>query len=467
MHTTVPRGQARRLGIRLLTSSALGLALAVNGCKDVVTDPVAQRKDVVTDPAVSPDSLPAWIEMLPAERPLFFIGMTYRIGARTVAADGTFLKGARLNPQLFRWSSDAPNIVTVDSIGVVTAVSEGTARITATSGKATGTATVTVRDAIRRAWSYPLGATPGWGIAIGGDGTIYVPARHTLEAVAPGGERRWSFPTSGVSFAPAIAPDGTVYFGTLAALMAVDRSGAVRWILPNSGKVVVTSPAIGSDGTVYVASLDSILHAVDPAGQRRWEFKAGGRLSAPVVARDGTILIGADAGYLYAVGPDGKERWVYRTGGAIRSTPAIALDGTIYFGSEDQHLYALGPGGNLKWSLPLPLAYYSDSSPAIGSDGTVYIGGDGLHAIDASGRLRWSYPGPNPRAGTLQFMTPVVAADGSIYVTGINLFALAPDGTLKWEYPARTFTKATTVGRDGTVLATGDSALYAIVERAR
>jgi len=456
----------RRLGIRLLLSSALGLALAVNGCKDVVTNPVAQRGDVVTDSVVRPDSLPAWIEMLPSERPLFFIGMTYRIGARTVAADGTWLKGARLNPQDFRWSSDAPNIVTVDSLGVVTAVSEGTARVSATSGGATGTATVTVRDAILRAWSYPLGATPGWGIAIGDDGTIYVPARHTLEAVTPGGERRWSFPTSGVSFAPAIAPDGTVYFGTLAALMAVDRSGAVRWILPNSGKEVSTSPAIGPDGTVYVATRDSTLHAVGPAGQRMWEFKAGGRLSAPVIARDGTVLIGADVGYLYAVGPDGKERWIYRTGGAIQSTPAIGADGTIYFGSEDQHLYALSPGGNLKWSLPLPLAR-AYSSPALGSDGTVYIGGDGLHAVDASGRLRWSYPGPNPRSGTALFMTPVVAADGSIYVTGFNLFALAPDGTLKWEYPT-TFTKATIVGLDGTVLAiANDSTLFAIVERGR
>jgi outer membrane protein assembly factor BamB len=251
----------------LLSLSALGLALAANGCKDAVTEP-----------GVQPDSLPASIEMRPSERPLFFIGMTYRIGALTVAADGTPLKGARLNPQLFRWSSDAPNIVTVDSLGVVTAVSEGTAGISATSGGVTGTATVTVRDAIRRAWSYPLGASPGKGITLGDDGTIYVPARHTLEAVAPGGERRWSFPTDGVSFAPAIAPDGTVYFGTSAAFMAVDRSGVVRWILPNSGKEVVTSPAIGPDGTVYVASLDSTLHAVDPAGQERWKFKAGGRL---------------------------------------------------------------------------------------------------------------------------------------------------------------------------------------------
>jgi outer membrane protein assembly factor BamB len=451
--------RAVRLRTRLLTSSALGLALAVNGCKEAVTDPVVRPDSLAT--------LPAWIEMLPSERPLFFIGMTYRIGARTVAADGTFLRGARLNPQLFRWSSDAPNIVTVDSLGVVTAVSEGTARISATSAGVTGTATVPVRDAIRRGWSYPLGARPGYGITIGDDGTIYVPARHSLEAVAPGGERRWSVSAEGnISFAPAIAPDGTLYFGTFACFMAVDRSGVVRWTLPKLGRGVNTSPAIGSDGTVYVASLDSILHAVDPAGQKRWEFKAGGGLSSPVVARDGTLLIGADNGFLYALDPDGKERWIYRTGGAIHSTPAIAPDGTIYFGSGDQHLYALGPGGGLKWSLPLPLdsAY---SSPAIGSDGTVYIGGDGLHAVDASGRLRWTYPGPNPRAGTEPFLTPDVAADGSIYVSGFGLFALAPDGTLKWEYPAKTFTKATIVGLDGTVLATGDSALYAIVERAR
>jgi outer membrane protein assembly factor BamB len=64
-------------------------------------------------------------------------------------------------------------------------------------------------------------------------------------------------------------------------------------------------------------------------------------------------------------------------------------------------------------------------------------------------------------------MTPVVAADGSIYVGGGSLFALAPDGTLKWEYPTRLPTWHTIVGRDGTVLATGDSTLFAIVERGR
>ncbi|MCJ7796363.1 MAG: PQQ-binding-like beta-propeller repeat protein, partial [Thermoleophilia bacterium] len=142
--------------------------------------------------------------------------------------------------------------------------------------------------------------------------------------------------------------------------------------------------------------------------------------------------------------------------------------GTIYFGSEDQHLYALSPGGDLKWSVPLPLGTGASVSPAIGSDGTVYIGGDGLHAVDASGRLRWSYPGPNPRSGTALFMTPVVAVDGSIYVGGRNLYALAPDGTLKWEYPTRLPSLHTIVGLDGTVLATAnDSTLYAIVERGR
>ena len=65
------------------------------------------------------------------------------------------------------------------------------------------------------------------------------------------------------------------------------------------------------------------------------------------------------------------------------------------------------------------------------------------------------------------FLTPVVAPDGSIYVGGRNLYALAPDGTLKWEYPTRLPTYHTIVGLDGTVLATGDSTLYAIVERGR
>jgi outer membrane protein assembly factor BamB len=441
--------------------SVLGLTLAVGACKDAVTDPSTQG-----------DTVAVRMEMLPFQRPLSFIGMTLRIGARTVAADGTFLRAAVSSPQLLTWVSDAPDVVSVNQVGVVTAVREGTARISATSGGVTGTTTVTVRDAIRLAWFRPLDGLPS-GLAVAAEGTAYVPvfvrgSASTLEAVAPDGQRLWSvFTGETVNSAPAIALDGNLYFGTFESFMAVDRSGAVRWMLDDIGRVGA-SPAVGPDGTVYVATLDRILYAIEPRdGQKRWAFRADTSFSSsPAFARDGTILVGANDGRFYAVRPDGTQRWTFETGGSIQSKAAIAPDGTIYFGSLDQHLYALTPDGDFKWSLPLPLAGAS-SSAAIGPDGTVYIGGDGLHAVHPSGRLQWTYPGPNPGSGTLLFSTPVVTRNGSIYTAGgRSLFALTADGTLKWDYPTRLGARQSMIGPDGTIFGVAsDSTLYAIVER--
>lgn len=455
---------ARRLRTRLLLLSAIGLGIAASACGDAE----------ITEPVVRADSMVASIEMLPSHRALSFIGMTDRMRARSLAADGTLLQGSMGNAHLFSWQSDAPEVVTVDQLGVVTAVGEGTARVSATSAGVTGTATVTVRDAVRLGWTYRLDGTPG-ALAIGDDGTIYVAAHATLHALAPGGQDRWGVYTGGqIVSAPAIAPDGTLYAGTAGSrgsLMAVHRSGAELWALDDLGWIT-TSPAIGSDGTVYAASRDSTLYAVDPAGHKRWEFKGHGSFtSSPALAQDGTIVVGAEDGRLYAVGPDGSERWTFPAEGIIRSSPAIALDGTIYFGAQDQHLYALTPDGELKWRLPLPLGREASSSPAIGLDGTVYIGGDGLHAVDPSGALRWTYPGPNPGSGTEGFYwTPIVAGDGTIYAGGRHLYALAPDGTLKWDHPiGRRPYSSPLIGLDGTVLATSSDStqvgrLHAIVE---
>jgi outer membrane protein assembly factor BamB len=450
-----------------MTLFALGFGLAASACRDAATDP-----------AVGPDSVVASIEMLPSQRALSYIGMTDRMGARRVAADGSFLGGSHALPERFSWSSDAPDVVTVDSLGVVTALSEGRALITATSAGVKGTATVTVRDAIRLAWSSPLDGSPG-ALTVGDDGTIYMSGAGTLHALAPGGQHRWSVHTGAPDGSvPAIAADGTLYVGTFGnngSVMAIDRSGAVRWTLEDTG-LSSSSPVVGADGTLYAIRPDSTLYAIDPIGQTRWQFRAAARFtSSPALTQDGTVLIGS-YGRLYAVGTDGMERWTFPTGGAIRSSPAIAFDGTIYFTSEDQHLYAVTTNGGLKWRLPLPLGDQALWSPAIGTDGTVYISGDeGLNAVDPSGRLRWTYRGTNPRSGTMGFGTPIVAGDGTIYVAGLgrhHVFALAADGSLRWDYPAPgPIFRVPAIGLDGMILAasSGSSSaesgiLYAIVE---
>jgi outer membrane protein assembly factor BamB len=418
------------------------------------------------------DSVVSSVEMLPPQRLLGSIGLSSRVGARTVAADGRLLRGSRAYPEHFTWASDDSSVVTVDARGVVTSVGEGTATITATSDGVMGKAIVRVRDAARLAWSLPLRDSPHAGLAIADDGTIYVAAGDTLDAVDPGGQRRWSVHTGGTARStPAVAVDGTIYVATEqseASLLAIDPYGRVRWVVAGLGRIL-SSPVVGRDGSIYVASQDSTLYAIDGAGRRRWSFKARGafQLSSPALAKDGTIVVGAQDGRLYAITPDGRERWTFRSDGPIWSSPAIAVDGTIYFGSHDGYLYALTAEGSPKWSVGLGKEVWS--SPAIGADGTIYIGAMGIHAFDPQGRRRWSFEGSFPPTTVLS--TPVVGGDGSIYFGGSDrsVWALTVDGSPRWDYPTRgPLFPTPTIGLDGTIFAASyDSTLYALSERDR
>jgi outer membrane protein assembly factor BamB len=416
------------------------------------------------------DSVVAAVEMLPPERVLGSIGITSRMGAVTLTSSGERRSGSYAYPERFTWSSDRPDVVTVDQRGMVTSVGEGTASITARSDGVSGRAAVTVRDAVHLAWSLPLGASPDAGVAVAADGTIYVAAGSTLRALDPGGQLRWSAHTGGIARStPAIAPDGTIYLATDdrdASLLAFDPAGRTRWSKGALGRIL-SSPAVARDGTVYVASGDSTLYAIDEMGQRRWAFKARGafHFSSPALAADETIIVGAEDGRLYAVTPDGRERWTYPAAGRIWSSPAIAIDGTIYFGSHDGHIYALTANGDHRWSVDLGEEVWS--SPAIGADGTIYLGARGIHALDPTGRRKWSFEGAFP--STRVVSTPLVAANGSIYFSGSDgrVWALNVDGSPKWDYQTRSRLFASpAIGLDGTVYgASYDSTLYAISER--
>ena len=53
--------------------------------------------------------------------------------------------------------------------------------------------------------------------------------------------------------------------------------------------------------------------------------------TCPAIGLDGTVYFGCDDGKLYALNPDGNKKWDFTAGGAVGSSPAIAADGTVYF----------------------------------------------------------------------------------------------------------------------------------------
>ena len=108
-----------------LTKAALvcALAIALSSCRGFFVDPTLQS---IT---VSPSS------------PSVVKGQTVQLSASGVNNDGS---NARLHD--IAWSTSSASIATVNTNGLVSAITAGTATITATSASVNGTATVTVTN---------------------------------------------------------------------------------------------------------------------------------------------------------------------------------------------------------------------------------------------------------------------------------------------------------------------------------
>ncbi len=79
----------------------------------------------------------------PTATTLAAVGDTVRLAAAAVDANGYPVAGA-----VFAWSSGDEAVATVDSVGLVTAVGNGTATVTAASGRASGSADITVSQEV-------------------------------------------------------------------------------------------------------------------------------------------------------------------------------------------------------------------------------------------------------------------------------------------------------------------------------
>jgi outer membrane protein assembly factor BamB len=283
-------------------------------------------------------------------------------------------------------------------------------------------------------WSFSAGmevdATP----AIGSDGTVYVGAADGTVYGIQGGTMKWNYKTSGAVRASAnIGADHTVYFGsedyavyafkmgggnpewffmttyfidatptlsvdgmTLYAAGADDKVYAIptgpssgspksRWIVQATDPTMMdagiqfpiyAAPAVGADGTVYVAYNNGSVVALDPSGNQKWFFMAGGPVhAAPAIGGDGNLYVASEDNSLYAVDAvTGAKKWAFPTGGKLEASPTIDGNGTIYVGSDDGKLYAVGGDGTMKWAATLGGAVAS--APSIGMGGMLYVGCD-------------------------------------------------------------------------------------------
>ena len=86
-----------------------------------------------------PDPVVQSVEVTPSEVTLAALGNTATLTARVLDAQGNEISGEAVS-----WSSNFPEVATVDAQGVVTAVANGRATVTASASGVSGTATVNV-----------------------------------------------------------------------------------------------------------------------------------------------------------------------------------------------------------------------------------------------------------------------------------------------------------------------------------
>jgi hypothetical protein len=168
---------------------------------------------------------------------------------------------------------------------------------------------------------------------------------------------------------------------------------------PGLVSVVVTTGAGASNSVLLLVTLRQ------PDGRFRWRFQfdSDNPGSWTAVGEDGTIYATDDT-RLYALAPDGALRWVLAGAGGGRPI-TFGADGTLYTGRAD--VVAVNPDGTLKWQFVFPAGPGELlCGPGVGPDGNIYgldnslLGGNGAFALDPTGQLLWTNPGPSSTSGS-------------------------------------------------------------------
>ena len=266
---------------RFLAVAAVGICAAswTYACGDGATEP----------PTHAPDPpRPATIAVAPATVQLAALGATVQLTAEVRDQNGNAMAGATVS-----WAGSPDSVATVSSSGLVTAVGNGAATITATAGAASGTATVRVAQTVSS-----VTLTPAADTVVEGD-TL----RLSAEAADANGHA-----VAGAEFAWA-SSDMLV--------VVVDGSGLVTAVAEGATSIAATSSGVtGSAELTVVApvpttvavtpdtvAFTAIRQTAEPAAEVR--DQAGRVMGDAAVAwssPDTTVAVVDSAGLVTAVG---------------------------------------------------------------------------------------------------------------------------------------------------------------------
>lgn len=235
---------------RFVPAAALMAAFVMAGCDDSPTVP-------------PPDPVATDVEVSPGEVTLTFIGASAEFGATVLDETGSPISGAEVT-----WSSSDPEVASVATDGTVTAVANGSATITATSGDAQGSAGITVDqepDAIEPDTSEVLLTAIGQSMQV--EVTVVDEGGTPIDAA----ELEWSSSDEAVA--------------------TVDAEGVIEAVGPGSAVITASAGELSAEIEVVVQPAAAV--SLAPSGIEFASIGATTELTATVTDAEGGEIIGA------------------------------------------------------------------------------------------------------------------------------------------------------------------------------
>lgn len=273
-------------------------------------------------------------------------------------------------------------------------------------------------------WSFEVGGEAD-DPAVGTDGTVYVgSAGGRLVALSEDGLLEWEFKAPGDIRSPSLGKDGSLYCSAATLKMyCLDDKGTVKWEFKPEGDLpkydglfkwanTLDVPSVGDDGTIYMGSFvnpgvasggqqipgyavpqQSKIYAVNPTGEKKWEYARPDSpyaIHTPTIGRDGTLYAGTSCWKVVALDPDSTLLWEFNTDEGTREcpsvySPSIGKDGLLYAATTNSRIFCITPEGTEAWRFdadnpwlpgpqgePMMGGSNNFTPPAIGADGTLY-----------------------------------------------------------------------------------------------
>jgi PQQ-like domain len=203
------------------------------------------------------------------------------------------------------------------------------------------------------------------GVAVGGDGTVYVASESFIKAFNPDGTAKWTFvqnPRAFICLGVSVGPDGNIYSVSSQGMgvFSLTPQGTLRWTnaeLYNRPIVDYAEIVFGPNGNqqqLYFYA-NNHLRAVRLDGASVFAILSGypGHLIAglqPTVGPDGNVHT-----MLAAYSPIGNQVWFFPTQYPLNvfTQSDVGSDGVHYFVQNLSQLFALNTNGSERWHVTL------------------------------------------------------------------------------------------------------------------